>query len=53
MLKGVQPERGQRRGVLMPEHPEDPALLAKSVVWVAVGETRGSTPSDGNRHAGL
>ena len=30
MLQGVQAERGQRRGVLVAEHAEDAALLAKA-----------------------
>jgi hypothetical protein len=33
MLEGVEAERGQRRGVLVAEDAEHPALLAKAIVF--------------------
>ena len=35
MLQGVQAERGDRRGIVVPKNAEDPAFLAQSVIAVS------------------
>src|SRR5512145_1476068 len=37
MLQGMQPQRGERRGVLRAAHAEDPTLLAQLVVVEGIG----------------
>jgi GTPase len=53
MLQGVKAERGQGRGILMAEHAEDTALLAKAIVLVSRQGSRIGTLFDRNLHAGL
>jgi hypothetical protein len=53
MLQGVKAERGQGRSILMAEHTEDTALLAKAIVLVSRQGSGIGTLFDRNLHAGL